>query len=52
MLVYVVLFLMIAYNLFNVITEESTVFYKDFRFWLVMISLITLVWILFQSYPM
>lgn len=43
---------MIAYNLINVITEESTVFYKDFRFWLVMISLAVLFWVLLQSYPM
>lgn len=51
MVVYVVLFLMIFYNLFNVITEESTAFYKDFRFWLVFASLLVLIWILIQSYP-
>lgn len=45
MLVCVVLLLMIVYNLFNVVTEEQSSFYKDFRFWLVLFSLAVLVWI-------
>lgn len=45
MLVCAVLFLMIFYNLFQVVTEEHSNFWKDFRFWLVLFSLAVLVWI-------
>lgn len=51
MIVCVVLFLLIFYNLFNVISEESNAFYKDFRFWVILFSLLILIWILTQSYP-
>ena len=50
MVVFFALFLLIAYNLINVITEQSSSFYKDIRFWLILISLIVLVWFTFQSY--
>ncbi len=45
------LFIIIAYNLFTVITEESTVFYKDIRFWLVVISLFVLIVVILRQYP-
>jgi len=45
MLVCAVLFFMIIYNLFNVVSEEHSTFYKDFRFWLVLFSLAVMVWI-------
>ncbi len=34
-----ILYLLIGFNLLNVITQEDTAFYKDIRFWLVLISL-------------
>lgn len=51
MLLFAILFLMVFYNLFNVISEESNTFYKDIRFWLVLISLGILIWMITQSYP-
>ena len=36
-------------NLFKMITNDSTVFYKDIRFWVVLASLITLLAITAQS---
>ena len=51
MLFIVIIVLLIGYNLFNVISEENNVFYKDIRFWLVLTSLLILVWLTAQSYP-
>ncbi len=45
------LFLLIGYNLFHVISDNQTVFYKDVRFWLVLFSLVVLLWLTVQSYP-
>ena len=51
MLFIVIIVLLIGYNLFNVISEENNTFYKDIRFWLVLTSLLILVWLTAQSYP-
>lgn len=51
MFFYVILYLLFAFNLINVISEKSSTFYKDVRFWLVIVSLIVLVVLTAQSYP-
>lgn len=51
MFFYVILYLLFAFNLINVISEKSSTFYKDVRFWLVVVSLIVLVVLTVQSYP-
>ena len=52
MFICVILYLLFAFNLINVITEKSTTFYKDVRFWLVIVSLVILVVLTAQSYPL
>lgn len=51
MFLYVILYLLFAFNLINVISERSSTFYKDVRFWLVIVSLIVLVVLTAQSFP-
>lgn len=52
MLVMTILYLLFGLNLVHVITEKSaTIFYKDIRFWLVVVSLCVLVVLTMQSYP-
>lgn len=51
MFFYVVLYLLFLFNLVNVISEKSSTFYRDVRFWLVVVSLIVLVVLTVQSYP-
>lgn len=51
MLVFSVLIIMIGYNLFNVVTQERTVFYRDFRFYLVLVSLGVIIYLMVESYP-
>ncbi len=51
MLVLTILYLLFGINLFSVITEKSTTYYKDVRFWLVIISLAVLVILTVYSYP-
>gem|GEM_PF-889498 len=51
MLILTILYLLLSFNLFDVIAEKTTTFYKDVRFWLVLISLVVLMWLTLQSYP-
>ncbi len=51
MLVITILCLLLSLNLVDVITEKTTVFYKDVRFWMVIVSLIALIMITLQNYP-
>lgn len=44
--------LLIVFNLFDVVTDNITPYYKDIRFWLIMISLIVLVTITVEGYPL
>lgn len=43
---------LITYNLLQVIMEKHNIFYKDVRFWLVFISLVTLVSLVAKGYPL
>lgn len=45
------IFSLIIFNLFNVVTDKSTPYYKDIRFWLIMISLVVLVAMTVEGYP-
>ncbi|MDG2418507.1 MAG: hypothetical protein P8M17_05915 [Saprospiraceae bacterium] len=44
--------LLIVFNLFNVVTENITPYYKDIRFWLIIVSLIVLLTITMEGYPL
>ena len=52
MIVIPFMYLLLGINLVNVISEKSTTFYRDIRFWLILVSFITLVWMTLESYPM
>lgn len=52
MLLFAILYLMFAFNLITVITEKTTIYYKDLRFWLIILSLIVLVFLTVESYPL
>lgn len=43
-------YLLITINLYNVITQQETSFYKDVRFWLVIICFVALVTLTVESY--
>jgi hypothetical protein len=45
-----IFYLLITINLFNVVTQQDTAFYKDIRFWLVMLCLVALVLLTVNSY--
>ena len=51
MIICVLLYLFFSLNLITVITEKSDAFYRDVRFWLVIISLVVLVIMTAQTYP-
>lgn len=52
MVMIAILFLLIGVNLISVITEKTTVFYKDIRFWLIFFFLVVLVLLTLRSYPL
>jgi len=52
MIALTVLYLTLGYSLYGISMEESTQLYKDFRFWLVIASAITLTLITLKSYPL
>ncbi|MCB0521376.1 MAG: hypothetical protein H6577_01840 [Lewinellaceae bacterium] len=45
------LYLFLGFNLVKILMEKTNTIYKDIRFWLAIISLITLVWMTVKSYP-
>ncbi|MEM6966558.1 MAG: hypothetical protein AAF573_17470 [Bacteroidota bacterium] len=45
------IFSLIIFNLFSVVTDKSTPYYKDIRFWLIVISLVVLVVMTVEGYP-
>lgn len=45
------LYVFLGLNLAKIIMEKTNTLYKDIRFWLVVISLVALVWMTLQSYP-
>ena len=51
MIGFLLLIFIIALNLINVITEKTIVFYKDIRFWLVLISLALMIILSISNYP-
>jgi len=51
MLVFTILYLLFGLNLMQLMSDKSTVIYKDVRFWLVIVSLCVLVGMTIQSYP-
>lgn len=38
-----IIFVLFGINLFDMITDDGMVFYKDIRFWIVLVSLVTLI---------
>jgi len=50
MLLLVFLILFVSFNLFHVIAEKSQPYYKDIRFWLIMISLVVLLTVTLEGY--
>lgn len=46
----IVLFLLIGYTLFHMLSEKNDIFYRDVRFWLVVASLCVLIWLTVHSY--
>jgi hypothetical protein len=38
-------------NLVKILMEKTNTIYKDIRFWLVVVSLISLIWVTLKSYP-
>jgi len=45
------IYFLIIFNLFNVVTDKTTPYYKDVRFWLIMVSLVVLVAMTVEGYP-
>lgn len=45
------IFFLIIFNLFSVVTDKSSPYYKDVRFWLIMVSLLVLVAMTVEGYP-
>ncbi|MFK8055383.1 MAG: hypothetical protein AB8F78_04600 [Saprospiraceae bacterium] len=52
MIAFTVLYLSLGYSLYGIFMEDTTLIYKDFRFWLVITSLILLVLLTLKSYPL
>lgn len=52
MLLVVFIISLIVFNLFDVVTENITPYYKDIRFWLIIISLAVLLTITVEGYPL
>ena len=42
--------LLVTLNLFHVIAEKSEPYYKDIRFWLIMLSLVVLITVTLEGY--
>lgn len=45
------LYLFCLTNLVNILMEKTNTIYKDVRFWLVIFSIVMLVWMTMKSYP-
>ncbi len=45
-----IIFILLILNLFKVVTEGSTIVYKDVRFWVVLTSLLGLITLTVQSF--
>ncbi len=52
MIALTVLYLSLGYSLYGLFMEETTRLYKDFRFWLVLISFFVLTLLTLKSYPL
>lgn len=52
MLMCILLFCLIGYNLTQMMNEKTMIYYKDLRFWLVVASLVLLLGLTVQSYPL
>lgn len=46
-----VLYILLGFNLANIIMERANTIYKDVRFWLIVLSLLALVALTVKSYP-
>ena len=45
------IFFLIIINLITVVTDKSTPYYRDIRFWLIMVSLVVLIAMTVEGYP-
>jgi hypothetical protein len=52
MIAFTVLYLSLGYSLYGIFMEDTTLIYKDFRFWLIIASLILLILLTLKSYPL
>ena len=52
MVVVTLLYLLLGINFVNLVSDKSTLFYKDLRFWIILVSLIVLVYMTLRSYPL
>lgn len=46
-----ILYILLGLNLVKLLMEKTNTVFKDVRFWLVIASLLALVWMTLQSYP-
>ena len=51
MIALAVLYLTLAFSMYGIVMEETTSLYKDFRFWLVIVSAFVLMLLTLESYP-
>lgn len=51
MIAITMLLFLIGGTLFNVVTDRTTIYYRDFRFYLILMSLCIVLWIAVQSVP-
>lgn len=51
MIALTVLYLTLGLSLYGISMEESTQLYKDFRFWVVLLSFLVLALLTLKSYP-
>ena len=52
MIALAVLYLTLGFSLYGITMEESTQLYKDFRFWIVVVSFLVLTLLTLKSYPL
>ncbi|MFT5168264.1 MAG: hypothetical protein ACI8P3_003505 [Saprospiraceae bacterium] len=51
MIICTILYLLLGFNLIHMVTEENPTFYRDVRFWLIIFSLLVLILMTGNSYP-
>lgn len=52
MIALTVCYLSLGYALYGILMEDSTALYKDFRFWIVLVTFVVLSLLVLKSYPL